>query len=517
MSRSIRGGIALLLLLFLPRVATAQSRMTPYEQLQVLSTVINQVRRSYVDSVSYHHLVRAAVEGMLASLDPHSRYESREEFERRMGFERGELASPGIAVDILDGAVIVLGVADDSPAARAGLQPGDRVKAVDGETMEGVGAAEIADRLLGEKGSRLRLTLARGSRIDPDTFTVSLRREQLELRVVSPPVALGPEVAYVRLALFDEESDRQLRDAIREARKDGARQLVLDLRNNPGGSLAATSRIANLFLPEGALAFELIGRTAGRSDSLRVEEEGEFRRMPLVVLVNESSASAAEILAASLQDLDRAVVVGRRTFGKALAQQPFPLPSGDVVWLTTARVRTASGRFIQRRYQGIAPGQYEANAGQVDAAIRDSQAFRTIGGRPVSGGGGVLPDIEVAWGTYPAWFSVASDSGWTILLADSVAATLPAAPTALMPWVGDSLGWKARLLEPLTDRVRGRLDVHSAPDARASWRMARSLAARVAEVRWGTEGGRQFLLRSDPDVAAALDALGRYVEILAPR
>lgn len=513
----MRGCIAVLLLLLAPRAAAAQSRTTPYEQLQVLSTVINQVRRSYVDSVSYHHLVRAAVEGMLASLDPHSRYESREEFERRMGFERGELASPGIAVDILDGAVIVLGVADDSPAARAGLQPGDRVRAVDGEPMEGVGAAEIADRLLGEKGSRLRLTLARGSRVDPDTFTVSLRREQLESRSVSPPISLAPEVAYVRLAIFDEESDRQLRDAIREARKDGARQLVLDLRSNPGGSLAATGRIANFFLPEGALAFELIGRTARKSDSLRVEEEGEFHGMPLVVLVNESSASAAEILAAALQDLDRAVIVGRRTFGKALAQQPFPLPSGDVVWLTTARVRTASGRFIQRRYQGIAPGQYEANAGQVDAAIRDSQSFHTAGGRPVSGGGGVLPDIQVPWGTYPAWFSVAADSGWTILLADSVAATLPEAPTALMPWIQDSAGWKTRLLDPLTSRAKARLDIHSVPDSHAEWRMSRALAARAAEVRWGTDAGRQFVLRSDPDVAAALDALGRYGEILTRR
>ena len=218
-----------------------------------------------------------------------------------------------------------------------------------------------------------------------------------------------------------------------------------------------------------------------------------------------------------MQDLDRAVIVGRRTFGKALAQSPFPLPSGDVVWLTTARVRTASGRFIQRRYQGIAPGQYEANAGQDDAAARDSQDFRTAGGRPVSGSGGVLPDVQVAWGTYPSWFSVAADSGWTVVLADSVAATLPAAPTALMPWIGDSLGWKTRLLEPLADRVRSRLDVHSTPDAGASWRMSRALAARAAEVRWGTEGGRQFLIRSDPDVAAALDALGRYAEILAPR
>lgn len=517
MNSRVRAGLAFLLLLLAPRAAASQSRMTPYEQLQVLSTVINQIRRSYVDSVSYHHLVRAAVEGMLASLDPHSRYESHEEFVRRMGFERGELASPGIAVDVLDGAVIVLGVADDSPAARAGLQPGDRVQAVDGEMMDGVGAAEIADRLLGDKGSRLRLTLARGSRIDPDTFTVSLRRERLDVSVVSSPVALAPEVAYVRLALFDEESDRQLRDAIREARKDGARQLVLDLRSNPGGSLEATGRIANLFLPKGALAFELVGRTAGRSDSLRVEQEGEFRGMPLVLLVNESSASAAEILAAALQDLDCAVIVGRRTFGKALAQQPFPLPSGDVVWLTTARVRTASGRFIQRRYQGIAPGQYEANAGQADASARDTLVFHTAGGRPMTGGEGVLPDVQVAWGSFPAWFSVAADSGWTILLADSVAATLPKAPTALLPWIGDSLGWRTRLLDPLTDRARARLDVHSTPDAPARWRMSRALAARAAEVRWGTDAGRQFLLRSDPDVAAALDALGKYGEILTSR
>src|SRR5690606_30672907 len=234
----------------------------------------------------------------------------------------------------------------------------------------------VAVQFLGDKGTRLRLTLERGARLDPDTVAVTLRRAVIDPRVVPPPRMAAPGIGYVRLAQFTPGAPKALSDAIRKARDLGARQLILDLRGNPGGSLAAFAEIAGFFLPENVELFHADGRTRAVRDTAFTHEKGRFATLPLVVLVDEGTASAAEILAGTLQDHDRAVVVGRRTFGKALMQSALPLPGGDVVWLTTGRIVLPSGRLIQRTYQDINRSQYRARAGT--AASADSvREYRT--------------------------------------------------------------------------------------------------------------------------------------------
>ncbi|MGE3526731.1 MAG: S41 family peptidase, partial [Gemmatimonadales bacterium] len=331
-----------------------------YEQLQAFSAVLNFVRLNYVDSVGYSELVRAAIEGTLRSLDPHSHFVSRADFARRSALERGELAVPGIIVEDVDSAVVVLGVYERSPAARAGVQPGDRIVRIDDTTTAGQRANAVELRLAGDKGSKVRVSLERGPVLDPDTVTVTIKRDFPRDFSYTSWSMVDSVTGYVRLMEFGEESSRQLRDALRKLKGRHARQFILDLRENPGGIVDEAVDIASYFLPGGSVVFRTRGRKRETNEDYVTRRDGEFRQ-PLVVLIDEHSASASEALAGSLQDNDRALILGRRSFGKALMQMVFVVPpTNDNVWLTVGRVVTPSGRIIQRRYKGLLYEQYRS-------------------------------------------------------------------------------------------------------------------------------------------------------------
>ena len=247
------------------------------------------------------------------------------------------------------------------------------------------------------------------------------------------------------------------------------------------------------------------------------QRDGPWRDLPLMVLIDDRSASASEALAGSLQDNDRALILGRRSFGKALIQRPFRLRTGDVVFLTVGRVLTPSGRFIQRRYDGLGVEQYYSFRGTAGVAEDAAPSFTTRGGRPVRGGGGIAPDIELPPPPLmPVWWSVASDSAFDTAVADSVAQTLPATAAARGRWLSDSAMWQELLLPPFLARTRSGLHVAAVPDPAQAARIARILAYRVAEVRWGIDAGLAFVLQNDADLRAALALFPRLATLLAP-
>lgn len=501
-----------MLLLLGPAPARAQS--STYEQLQAFSGVMSQIRANYVDSVNVPSLVRAAIVGMLRSLDPHSRYVSQQDFELQAQYDAGQLAAVGLAIEDADGMPVVLGVVPGGAAARAGVLPGDRVRAMNDSAVAGLGAQTLALRLLGERGTKVRLTFERGPRLDPDTFVVTLKRALIEHHVVTAPRLLDPATGYVRLAEFTPLAPKELFDAVRKAKGMGAKQLVLDLRGNPGGSVGAMIDIAAAFLPAHTTVFHTEGRKKSGIDSVATEKAGDFVNLPLVILVDEGSASAAEMLTGTMQDHDRALVVGRRSFGKALMQTSLPLPGGDVVWLTTARIVTPSGRVIQRRYRGIAAEQYYSLAGKTGRADDTLKVYHTDHGRPVRGGGGIQPDVERPAPSLPVWFSVAADSGFLEAVADSFAATLPADQAARAAWAQDAGRWDRDLVTPFLSRVRGRLAVRAEPDSEVRHRLGRILASRVAEVRWGSDAATDFVLKNDPDIRVAVAAFPTLAQSL---
>ena len=488
-----------------------------YEQLQTFSSIINQIRLNYVDSVTYAELVHAAIDGVLTSLDPHSRFETLSEDERKKAYEAGEVAGTGIVLEDVDDVPTVLTVVSGSPAARAGVQAGDRLLSINDTSVAGLRAETIQLRLLGEKGSKARITIERGPKLSPQTVTVSVKHDFIKPRSVSMVRMLDASTGYVRLEGFEEKGGHEVSDAFRKLKGDGAQRVVLDLRGNPGGLVFAAVDIASLFFKKGTLVFRTEGRIRSANREYSTEKDGAFSDMPLVVLVDHGSASAAEALAASLQDHDRALLLGRRTFGKALMQQALPVPpQGDMVWLTVGHVVTPSGRIIQRAYHGLKTEQYYSFAGKSGAEQDTLKTYQTEHGRSVRGGGGIVPDITLPEPVMlPPWFFAASDSGFDTAVSDSVAATLPKDPAARAKWFDAVSEWQTSLVKPFLDRVHSRLQVTAEPDSALAGRLGRILAYRVTEVRWGPDALEDILLRNDPDIRAASNYTNRISEELS--
>lgn len=493
----------------------AQARSN-YEELQTFSAVLNHIRINYVDTVQYPLLVRAAIDGVLRSLDPHSRFVPREDVERFAALARGELGSVGLVLEDVDGAVTVLTVTPESPAAKKGIMAGDRLAAIDDTTLAGLEAKAIELKLAGRKGSKITLSLERGPRFEPQAYRVTLKRDQVEERAVPIVRMLDATTGYVWLAEFTGRAPDDLGKALGRLRGAGAKQVILDLRGNPGGQVNASVDIASMFLPRNTLVFRTRGRKKDVDEDFVTTRNGQFRDLPLIVLIDRRSASASEALAGSLQDHDRALLVGQRSFGKALVQAPFALPAGDVVWLTIGRVLTPSGRFIQRRYSGLRTEQYYAFAGRSGAEADTATVFHTDAGREVRAGGGITPDVDLAPpGPLPVWQALAADSGFDDAVSDSVAATIPQTDAARAEWLDARERWRSALVDPFLERVRSRLGVAAVADSGVVRRLARGMAARVAEVRWGPEVRDELLLQEDPVLAAARTLFPRLPALLA--
>ena len=509
--------LALVAALWAGRPASAHAQAS-YEQLQALSGVLNYIRLNYVDSVTYQSMVHSAIDGILTSLDPHSYFISRADWERKSALERGELAGTGIILEEVDSTATVLAIYPGSPADKAGVQPGDRITAVGDTIVAGEGAKSIELKLAGEKGSKVRVRLERGSRLEPDTLSLTLKRGLLKVRYVSSVTMLDSMTGYVRLEEFGSKAADEVEDAIRQLQKKKARQVILDLRANPGGIVDESVEIASMFLPKGTLVFRAEGRKQAVNEEFRTKKDGRFLDLPLAILVNSHSASASEALAGSLQDHDRALIVGRRSFGKALMQTGFPvMPTGDVVVLTIGRIYTPSGRIIQRRYRGLGEEQYRSFAGRSGAAEDTLEVFHTDHGRAVRGGGGIAPDVPVAAGTsMPLWWTAAEDSGFAEAVADSVAATLPEGQAGFEAWSANPDRWLATLVPPYLERTRSRLGVRAVttPDLERAiaWRLAR----RAAEVRWGEQSAWELMLRHDGDIRAAIEHFPNARALLGP-
>ncbi len=514
-------GLALLLLALPPAVPALRqavaAQSSSYEQLQTFSGVLSQIRLYYVDSVTTGDLVRAAIDGMLRSLDPHSYFQTRSEVEKVMAWELGRLAGAGLILEDVEGRPTVLAVYPTSPAEKAGVLAGDRLLSMNDTSVAGVAAKTLQARLLGEKGHKVRLVLERGPRLEPDSLRVSLKYDLLKPQPVADVRMLDGTTGYVRFQEFSLKSGEELRDAFSKLlKKEKARQIILDLRANPGGDMRAAVETASQFLPKGAIVFREQGRRRNATQEIRTQEDGEFATVPLIVLVDERTASAAEALAGSLQDHDRALILGRRSFGKALIQRLLPVPpAGDAVWLTVAYIVTPSGRVIQRRYRGLNVEQYYSFGGRSGAGQDTLQVFHTDHGREVRGGGGIVPDVSLpAPSAAPVWLSVATDSSFDFAVADSVAQTIAADANGRAAWLADTAQWKAKLLTSFLDRVRSRLRVNAPTGSTLESQIARRLAARVAEVRWGADARDELLVRSDSDISAALGYFPQLPELL---
>jgi carboxyl-terminal processing protease len=330
--------------------ASSEERSDTYRQLKLFGDVFERVRADYVEKTGDKELIEAAIQGMLSSLDPHSSYLSRENFQEMQVQTQGEFGGLGIEVTMEQGVIKVVSPIDDTPAAKAGIRAGDLIIALDDEPVTGLSLSEAVDQMRGKVGTEIELTIRRGER---EPFKVSIEREKITIQSVRSKT-FG-DVGYLRITTFNEQTQPGLEEeiaAVQDELGDDLEGYVIDLRNNPGGLLEQAISVSDSFLEQGEIV-STRGRDAEDSQRYNAENGDLAAGKPLVVLINGGSASASEIVAGALQDHGRAIVLGTQSFGKGSVQTIIPLPGHGAMRLTTARYYTPSGRSIQAK--GIAP------------------------------------------------------------------------------------------------------------------------------------------------------------------
>ena len=367
----------------------------------VQSTVM--INAMYVDTVNFDHQVEDAITGMLSKLDPHSAYTNAKDTKRMNEPLKGNFDGIGVQFNMLEDTLVVIQPVPKGPSEKVGILAGDRIVSVNDTAIAGVKMSreEIMSRLRGPRGTIVRLGIIRRGVKGVHTFKVT--RDKIPVKTLDAAYMVEPGIGYVRFSSFGATTTEEVSEAIRRLKDEGMTSLILDLQGNGGGYLGAAAEIASLFLPKGDLIVYTRGRGGVKLQEFHATGQGLFMEGPLVVLVDEYSASAAEIVSGAIQDQDRGIIVGRRTFGKGLVQRPIELEDGSMIRITTARYYTPSGRCIQKPYEKGDAKSYARdvidryNRGELTSAdsihFPDSLRYNTIRkGRTVYGGGGIMPD-----------------------------------------------------------------------------------------------------------------------------
>ncbi|HTU02932.1 MAG TPA: S41 family peptidase, partial [Candidatus Sulfotelmatobacter sp.] len=336
------GTLVLLLLLGGVRHGTTAIEDT-YEKLKVFTEILSLVQSNYVDEVNSKDLMYGAIKGMLETLDPHSSFMPPELFKEMQVETQGSFGGLGIEITVKDRMLTVVAPIEGTPADKSGLQPGDRIVKIEGQPTKDMTLMDAVRQLRGPKGSKVTISILRDVKAEP--FDVTLTRETIEVKSVRSK-DLGDGIYYARISSFQERTGKDLEQVLDEAKKAKATAFILDLRSDPGGLLNQAVAVSDLFLDKGQLIVYTKGRLKNQDLRFTSEHNGDFPRLPMVVLVNGGSASASEIVAGAMQDWKRAIILGTKTFGKGSVQTVIPLSDGSGLRLTTAKYYTPKGRSI---------------------------------------------------------------------------------------------------------------------------------------------------------------------------
>ena len=379
-------------------------------RLNIINTSSNKVNDllriiddQYVDTVNMTELVEGAMPRILSELDPHSAYLGAKEARASEESLRGSFSGVGVSFTMQGDTARIISVIKGGPSEKAGLLAGDRIISVDGKSITGkdVTAEDCMKLMKGEKGTNVRLGIHRTG--EKNTLYYTITRGDIPVHSIDASYMLTPEIGYVKINSFSETTYPELLVALAELNQKGFKGLVIDLRGNSGGIMQTAIQMTNIFLPKNRLILYTEGRKSPREEYVS-DGRGAFQNLPLVILVDETSASASEIFAGAIQDNDRGTIIGRRTFGKGLVQQPIEFRDGSIVRLTVARYYTPSGRCIQKPYEKGHGEEYENDLIEryergeffsADSIRQHGPQFKTRGGRTVYGSGGVMPDIFI--------------------------------------------------------------------------------------------------------------------------
>lgn len=396
LSAGVIGGI------FIGKYEAARRISSGQEKFQ---TILGLIQTQYVDNIDVDSLMETAIPDLLTSLDPHSAYIPKSELTATNEELEGAFGGVGVSFQILSDTVKVIEVVPGGPAELVGLQPGDMILEADGNKLYGnqVTNSDVFKRLRGKEGTKVTLKVKRrGVKKD---LTFDIIRDKIPEYSVDSKYMMSDNIGYIRVSKFARTTYNEFFNALVELRKKGAEKFILDFRGNSGGFMDQAIYMANEFLPAGRMIVYTKGRNAENESMAISDGNGHFQDVELTVLTNEFSASASEIFAGAIQDNDRGLVIGRRTFGKGLVQNQIVLPDSSGMRLTVARYYTPAGRCIQKEYKRGRDGKYDLDIldrynhgefySQDSIKMDKSKIFRTSNGRTVYGGGGIMPDVFV--------------------------------------------------------------------------------------------------------------------------
>jgi len=372
-----------------PRVATAQDPVA--DRYRVYTAALAAIERQYVEPVESDQLVYGSITGMLQTLDPHSSFMDPRSYKQMRERQEGRYFGLGITIQAVPDGITAVRVFEGSPAHAKGIRRGDVIAEIEGQSTKGWTSDDAVGKLRGPKGTFVNIGIRRTG-LD-DLIPLAVMRDQVSIPSLSAVFMIDDQTGYVGITDFAERTDDDLGAALESLSRKGMKRLVLDLRGNPGGQLDQAIRISNRFLPKGSMVVYTRGRVANSDEDYRATDDPGYATLPMITLVNRSSASASEIVSGALQDHDRALIIGETTFGKALVQSVFRVSGGAGLALTTARYYTPSGRLIQRPWDGTFDEYLTYTMkDQSERAKSPDQLKYTVGGRKVYSGGGVDPD-----------------------------------------------------------------------------------------------------------------------------
>jgi carboxyl-terminal processing protease len=482
-------------------------------QVRNFGRILALVEDNSIGKATSEDLVEDAIQGMLHTLDPHSNYLNRDAFAEMRDEQRGMFYGLGIQINKRgpDQPLTIIAPIDGTPAAKAGLQPGDVIAKIEGQDTIGLTVQDAVRKLKGEKGTKVTITIQRAG--EDASFDVTIVRDEIPTHSVAHAFMVQPGVGIVRISSFTSTTTSELDEALQKLKGQGMERLILDLRSNPGGLLDQAVGVASRFIPEGKLVVYTRGRIAGSDQDYTAK--GDLRtNATLVVLVDRNSASASEIVSGCIQDHDRGLVVGETTFGKGLVQRVIPLHDGGALALTTAKYYTPSGRLIQRDYTNLddyfldAELEDDDQPATVDPGTTGHEVRKTDSGRTVYGGGGITPDYVVRAEREPALLSRLRREN---LLFDYSVRYAASHPTLKPGFTLGDEGIKDFKAFLATRNFKYEADAFETAKKSLDLR----LRSQIGRVKWGAESESRILIEGDNQVQKALTLFEEAAKLAA--
>ncbi len=474
------------------------------ESLEKYSSLLSLIETNYYSEVDPEELVFSSIRGIVETLDPHSYFLDPESFSRMREEYTGKYYGLGIQIQKQGDNLVVISPLEGSPASRLGIQPGDIISHINGESTKPISSFEAMQKLRGPKGTKVTITLVREGLDAP--FDLTIERAEIPLKSVPYAFMITKDVGWIFIRNFAETTTEEFEEKMAKLIGQGMKGLILDLRNNTGGPFFQSIEIADMFLPKGSLIVSIKGRNKLYNREFRAQRDGQYEHVPLVVLINRGSASASEIVSGAIMDNDRGYIVGEDSWGKGLVQTVFPLGENLALALTTAKYYTPSGRSIQRDYAHIEDYLLYKKAPEDEREVRF-----TAKGRKVLGQGGISPDFEAASGRKLFVLELMNRGAFFGYARKFAGHQTPLSKTAVFPGYeeeGTGLVIDSTIIDDFKAFLRSNKIAFSEERFEESEEdVKRELEREIYSSLWGTEAGVKVYQKRDPAVLKALEVM----------